>query len=747
MSSFRKVPRRNLYFRLVVGTVLLLGQIIHAGSNGQLASLNTTSPYLIYYGNWTSGMVDYARTNFHLVILHPGSNITSNQIATIKRGRDNIAGTADDVLVLAYISLGEDDQNGAPVTGDGMGPRVDPRASDSLPLSGITNALGLPSAGGTGYASYYLNSAANQTGVPDEDSAFGSYYVDAGAPAWYSTLKSMTKASNGQAGLDEILGTNIGNAYNCDGLFMDTIDTAAPDSWGTPYEWTAPGMQSLIQEIHTNYPGKLLMANRGLFFFDPNLKTYPYTIRPFVDMVMFESYYSDSSTNDVSPSFPDNKYDFAPKLNAEAGRPDGFNVFVVDYDHTPPQTAAIANQDYVECMGIQGWPLYRTNPSLNEPLNTNSAAWLATNLDTQPPAWDSTAATSPTPPLPRVGVQEVVAGNSSATVYWDVARDQTGPVRYNIYYSVGGSVKFASATKLAHVTPQLPANYNYPTGTGPGIFPYCYTVTGLQNGLPYSFAVRAEDSLIPVHEDTNAVSITVVPGAAALSTFKKIAVDGSFADWAGVPWSYQGAQDGNPVNYLQVQFANDTTNLYGHVKLASPYPLFSDYYSHLFVDGDFDAQTGYQVSGALFGSEMMIESGYGYDQRNGSFNSGSILNLGWAIAPSVSTNEFEFKVSLAALYPDNSSVFGTNAFRLLLQDDRGPEVAIATGIAYVISSPPLGPLFITQSNGLCSILWTSPGTLQYANSLPAGPWTNLAGATSPYVVQAANGQQFFRLTQ
>jgi hypothetical protein len=747
MTASQKAIRFSAGCWLIALAVLLAGDLGRAGGNGQTASLNTTNPYLIYYGNWTSGMVDYARTNFHLVILHPGSNITSNQIATIKRGRDNIPGTADDVLVLAYISLGEDDQNGAPVTGDGMGPRVDPRASDSLPLSSITNALGLPSAGGTRYASYYLNSAANQTGVPDEDSAYGSYYVNAGAPAWYSALKNMTKAGNGQAGLDEILGTDVGNAYNCDGLFLDTIDTAAPDNWGTPYEWTAPGMQTLVQEIHTNYPGKLLMANRGLFFYDPNLKTYPYTIRPFVDMVMFESYYSDSSTNDVSPSFPDNKYDFAPKLNAEAGRPDGFNIFVVDYDHTPPQTAAIANQDYVECMAIQGWPLYRTNPSLNETLNTNSAAWLATNVDTQPPVWDSTAATSPTPPLPRVGVQEVVAGNGSATVYWDVARDQTGPVYYNIYYSVGGSVNFASATKLAHVPPQLPANYNYPTGTGPGIFPYCYTVTGLQNGLAYAFAVRAEDSCIPVHEDTNAVSITVVPGVAALSNFKKITVDGSFADWAGVPWAYQGAPDGNPVNYLQVQFANDTTNLYGHVKLASPYPLFSDYFSHLFVDGDFDAQTGYQVSGALFGSELMVESGYGYDQRNGSFNSGSILNLGWAIAPSVSTNEFEFRVSLAALYPDNSRVFGTNAIRLLLQDDRGPEVAVATGIPYVISSPPPGSLFITQSNGLCSIIWTSPGTLQYTGSLPTGPWTNLAGATSPYVVQAGSGQQFFRLTQ
>jgi hypothetical protein len=689
--------------------------------------------------------VDYARTNYHLVILHPASSITSNQIAIIRRGKDNIAGTADDVLVLAYLSIGEDDRVGVPVAGDRMGPRVDPRASDSDPLSGITNVLGVPSAGGTNYASYYVNARSNQTGTPDEDANWGSYYVNAGAPAWWQVLQTMTKSASGQSGLAEILSTNVGNSLNCDGVFLDTVDTAAPNTWGISYEWTAPGMQALIQRIHTNYPGKLLMANRGLFFFDPNLKTYPYNIRPYVDMVMFESYFSDSSTNDVSASFPDNKYDFAPKLNAEAGRPDGFNLFVVDYDHTPPSSPAIVNQDYVESMGIQGWPLYRTNPSLNEPLNTNSAAWLGTNMDSQAPVWDSTSAQSPTAPVPRIGIQQVTAGNGSATVYWDVAHDQTGPVRYNIYYSIGGTVNFETAAKIHHASPGMPASYA--RGTGPGRYPYCYRITGLINGLTYSFAVRAEDSCSPAHEDTNEVSITAVAGTNVLSTYKKITVDGSFEDWAGVPWAYQGAVDGNPVNFTQVQFANDTTNLYGHVKLATPYALFLDYYSHLFVDGDMNAQTGYSVGGASFGSEMMIESGYGYDQRNGSFNAGSIVNLGWAIAPAVSAAEFEFQVSLSALYPDNSEVFGASPVRLLLEDNRGPETAVETGIEYVISPPQLGPLFINQSNNLANIIWAGPGTLQYSGSLAAGSWTNLTDAVSPYTFQIGGGRQFFRLAE
>ncbi|HEY4417463.1 MAG TPA: hypothetical protein VGO57_17360, partial [Verrucomicrobiae bacterium] len=240
----RFLMARNFFhagLKWVCGLVLFLAHTALAGDHGALPAFNTTQPYLIYYGNWTTAQVNYARTNYQLVIVHPASNITASQIATIKRGKDNLAGTADDVKVLAYLSIGEDDQNGAPVAGDRMGPRVDPRAADTNPLSSITNALGLPSAGGTNYASYYLNAKSNQTGVPDENATFGSYYVNPGAPAWWTMLQTMSKAANGQSGMREILTNNYGTSLNCDGLFLDTVDTAAPNNWGTPYEWTAPG--------------------------------------------------------------------------------------------------------------------------------------------------------------------------------------------------------------------------------------------------------------------------------------------------------------------------------------------------------------------------------------------------------------------------------------------------------------------------------------------------------------------------
>ena len=257
----------------------------------------------------------------------------------------------------------------------------------------------------------------------------------------------MTIATDGNAGLDELLTPSVGKGCNCDGCFSTrSIPPRRTALAGPPTNGLRPGMQTLIHRIATNYPTKLIMANRGLFFYDPNYKHYAYTLRPDVNMVMFESYFTDSNNSDqTNQFFNDNKYDYAPKLNAEAGRPDGFNLVALGYDHTPSLPQSVIAQDYSESMGVQGWPLYRTNPSLTSSFNTNASAWLATNADTQPPVWDSTATQSATPPAPRVGIQEAVAGDQSVTVRWDVARDQTQPVHYNLYYTDQPTLNFATA--------------------------------------------------------------------------------------------------------------------------------------------------------------------------------------------------------------------------------------------------------------------------------------------------------------
>src|SRR5690606_11991367 len=116
---------------LVLG---LLSTVPLAAQRGPLPGFTGSSPYYIYYGNWTPSRIAAARTYFRMVILEPRSNITAADVATLQRGPDNIANTEDDVLVYAYLSVGEDARPGIfdgsnnikPIPG-GTGPRIDPR--------------------------------------------------------------------------------------------------------------------------------------------------------------------------------------------------------------------------------------------------------------------------------------------------------------------------------------------------------------------------------------------------------------------------------------------------------------------------------------------------------------------------------------------------------------------------------------------------------------------------------------------
>ena len=113
----------------------------------------------------------------------------------------------------------------------------------------------------------------------------------------------------------------------------------------------------------------------------------------------------------------------------------------------------------------------------------------------------------------------------------------------------------------------------------------------------------------------------------------------------------------------------------------------------------------------------------------------------------MSASEFEFQISLAALYPDKTKIFGGGPMRILLQDDRGPEFAVDTGIGYVLAPPQLGPLFISESNQVINIIWAGPGTLQSTGSLNGGGWTNLSNAVGTYSFTVGTGRHFFRLIQ
>ncbi len=501
-----------------------------------------SAPYMIYYGALNDEVIEMAKT-YPIVILHPAqANLTREQVANIQKGIDR-DDPRDDVKVFGYISIGEDvrttgktalQMKGDPrFIGDGSGPRVDPRGAfpDSNPhLKGI-DVKGAPSPGGTGFASYYLDDN-DFDGAPDINKAFNGAFVNAGDPNWYQTLNLMRKdSSDGIHGLREILSTDYGRGLGCDGIFLDTIDTCAPNSYTdktsfnqSEFEWTAPGATQFVKRLRSEYPDKYIAQNRGLFFFHPNLPQYQYTTRPYVDYVVFESFRMDSSPSAVfSPlTFADNSNNFAPKIAAEAGRPDGFVVLGLSYAEGPASQISsdtlIGKSDIGKSLLFEELSLYNRFGFI--PYITNGWITLVNDFaknngfmkDTFPPTWSSTLnldTTWPaTLPVARVGLQQAVAGEKSVTLSWDVALDQS-KVSYHAYFSrtpfdFAADVNLTKTTKLL-LTPRVGAAYQ--NGTGPLSFPYEATVTNLAANSQYYFVIRAVDAL--GNEEKNQVVLSV----------------------------------------------------------------------------------------------------------------------------------------------------------------------------------------------------------------------------------------------
>ena len=296
-----------------------------------IAGITEKSAYLVYYGEWNPDRVNQAK-RFDLVILHPKTNITADWIAEIKNGLDGKSATRDDVIVLGYLSLGEDDVRN-PRTGDGLGPG--------------------------GFASWYMDKVAPK-GDPDKNGQWGSYYVDAGNKKWQMFIKDPPPSSDSPVGSDTILHT-----LGCDGLFLDTIDTASP--WGR-YSHTAGGMSFFIKTLRMLYPDKLLVGNRGLFYYSPYPKDgIDYTVwspREYLNGVMFECYYTEWDWNQnkslVSPCFPDNnKTELAQQINDAAAEPYGFTVLCLDYlSKNQPQYQRMLDVQIHEAIVLQKWTDY-----------------------------------------------------------------------------------------------------------------------------------------------------------------------------------------------------------------------------------------------------------------------------------------------------------------------------------------------------------------------------------------------------
>lgn len=514
--------------------------------------------YVANYGPWNATSIAIAKRH-DLVIAHPlYGRLTRALVADIQSGL-SATDPSDDVLVLCYISVGEDLRS-ASVTdeearrdprfiGNGTGPRIDPRGpdADGKSLAGI-DPRGLPSNGGTGYASFYLddNSVDRSPtgvgdGIPDRNPIFGSYFVNAGDPAWFDVVDGMTlDGPDRLPGLREILTTTTGRGLGCDGVFLDTLDTAAPNHFTnansfnqTEFEWTAPGFASFVRHIRAAYPDKLIMQNRGLFFFDPRHPHYQFTTRGAIDFALFESYRLHSGTQEEWHPyfFPDNRYNIAPKLMAEANRSDGFQVLSLGYAEGPPSTMSSETllgrsslgfasllEDIRVTQELAGFRHHLTNARIDlansfvlDHANFGDAAapfWTSTYNDRQP-GWPN----PPGEPTPRVGVREVIPGPRQLTVRWDVAMDMN-PVGYAAYYQTSpfdftADPSLRAATRV-ELSPAVPPSYPGAGGTA-GTLASEGVLPGLVPGQTYYVIVRAFDRTPSRREDANRIVLSGAP--------------------------------------------------------------------------------------------------------------------------------------------------------------------------------------------------------------------------------------------
>jgi hypothetical protein len=243
---------------------------------------------------------------------------------------------------------------------------------------------------------------------------------------------------------------------------------------------------------------------------------------------------------------------------------------------------------------------------------------------------------------------------------------------------------------------------------------------------------------------------SIAPGSQT-NFVSSILLDGSFEDWDGLPILFSNSP-GDPVatDFKDCYAFNDADYIYLRLTLWEPSDMTTPQ-NDIFVDTDNNPASGNTYWG---GSELLVEGGIGYQEKNGGFNEGLINGLNFLMANSGNTN-YEFRLARTATYvSDGLPVFTTNVINFAFGGktnwalvNRMPPTTSST-IPYTLVEPslaPPGPLAISLAASQVTIAWAGPATLQACGSLPSDSWTNVPAAVSPYTVPASGSKLFFRL--
>jgi hypothetical protein len=177
---------------------------------------------------------------------------------------------------------------------------------------------------------------------------------------------------------------------------------------------------------------------------------------------------------------------------------------------------------------------------------------------------------------------------------------------------------------------------------------------------------------------------------AQAGTYATIAIDGNFADWAGIPVldSDGGDNTGGP-DIGDTQIANDDNYLY----IRNTFPNNDAMQTYISIDTDNNTATGFDIFGlGLVGSEAAWQNDFAFAQATGNYNSGTLSGQyfggGHAIlAPFTDiTTTRELAISLAATYTTGGApVFPNPSFTVLLWTDNG-QGDVSAPIRYTLAT-------------------------------------------------------------
>jgi len=359
----------------------------------------------------------------------------------------------------------------------------------------------------------------------------------------------------------------------------------------------------------------------------------------------------------------------------------------------------------------------------------------------------------------RVTVRNPAGSTNSRTASLTVLPDKIPPVITGVA-AAASRIVVSFAGPVDPATANVAGNYGLSGGftvTSAAINPDDASQVALTIGAPLVLGTVYQLSVNGVTDLFGNVAHTTD------SFTRTISIDGSFDDWQSIAPAFSGPiGSAGAADFKDIYVYSDANHYYFRVVLWQDIPPADGQfpsYVDMFFDTDNDSATGFPATGPV-GSEMLIESGNGFQEKNGTFNDGSGINdLGWACLPSVPGTNFEFSFSRAATFAsDNTAVFPTNVLNFQFQGmtpnyntlNFAPLGAVIsfTNIA-TVNVPPLSPGLIAVEplpGGQAALVWDPPGHLQALGDLSSGgSWTNVPAASSPYVIPVAGRQSFFRL--